>query len=45
MDLRWCGEDFATVIQAAYHKDKWLAPNLAAFLNLTKELIREASPK
>lgn len=38
-DLHWAGEDFGTVIQIAYHKDKWLSPALAAFLETTKKFL------
>lgn len=39
VDLNWIGEDFNTVIQLAYHKDKWLSPALSAFIAVTKEFI------
>lgn len=40
IDLHWSGPAFGTVIQIAYHKDKWLSPALTAFLSLTKEVFR-----
>ncbi len=39
IDLNWAGEDFNTVIQLAYHKDKWLSPALNAFQSITKEFM------
>jgi DNA-binding transcriptional LysR family regulator len=39
VDLHWTGEEFNTVIQLAYHKDKWLSPVLSAFLTVTKEVL------
>ena len=39
VDLHWSGEDFGTVIQLAYHKDKWLSSALRAFLTVTKEIL------
>jgi Transcriptional regulator len=38
VDLHWSGEDFNTVIQLAYHKDKWLSSALKAFLTVAKEV-------
>lgn len=38
-DLHWIGEEFNTVIQLGYHKDKWLSPVLRAFLSVTKEIL------
>lgn len=39
IDLHWAGEDFGTVIQLAYHKDKWLSPALHAFLAITQKYL------
>lgn len=41
VDLHWSGEDFGTVIQLVYHKDKWLSPALRAFLTVTKEILAD----
>lgn len=40
IDLRWSGEDFGIISQVAYHKSKWLSPQLTSFLSLTQELFR-----
>lgn len=40
VDLNWNGPDFGISAQIAYHKDKWLSPALAAFFNLTTELLQ-----
>lgn len=37
VDLQWGGPAFGTVIQMAYHKDKWLSPALKAFLTVSEE--------
>lgn len=39
VDLNWAGEDFDTVIQLAYHKDKWLSPTLRTFLTVTRKIL------
>lgn len=41
VDLNWAGEDFGTIIQMAYHKDKWLSPALKAFLDVTKTVFAD----
>jgi Transcriptional regulator len=43
IDLNWAGEDFGTVIQLAYHKDKWLSPVLSSFLAVTKEILADGT--
>lgn len=44
-DLHWAGEDFGTVIQIAYHKDKWLSPALIAFLETAKKILGNDADK
>lgn len=39
VELNWEGEEFGTVIQLAYHKDKWMSPVLISFISAIKEII------
>lgn len=36
IDLQWAGDEFATWIQLAHHKDKWLSPLLTTFIETAK---------
>lgn len=38
VELPWTGPEFGVVTQIVRHKDKWLSPNVAAFLEVTREL-------
>ena len=35
-ELPWCGPEFGMYTQLAYHKDKWLSPAVASFVELTR---------
>jgi DNA-binding transcriptional LysR family regulator len=37
--LRWAGRDLAIPVQMIWHKDKWISPALAAFLETSREVI------
>ena len=37
--LNWHGPDFGVISQVIYHKDKWISPALAAFLELSKKFL------
>jgi DNA-binding transcriptional LysR family regulator len=37
--LRWAGRDFAIPVQMIRHKDKWVSPALAAFLETAREVL------
>lgn len=35
--LRWAGQELDIGVQVVWHKDKWLSPNIAAFLKTLKQ--------
>lgn len=37
--LRWAGRDLAIPVQMTWHKDKWVSPALAAFLDTSREML------
>ncbi len=37
--LRWAGRDLAIPVQMTWHKDKWVSPALAAFLDTSQEML------
>ncbi len=37
--LRWAGRDLAIPVQMLWHKDKWVSPTLAAFLDTSREML------
>ncbi|MDA8233515.1 MAG: LysR family transcriptional regulator, partial [Clostridia bacterium] len=39
--LDWGGPDFTIATQLCYHKDKWISPILGAFLELTRNIVKE----
>ncbi|HLY26776.1 MAG TPA: LysR family transcriptional regulator [Aggregatilineales bacterium] len=40
MALRWAGPPFAMLTQMIYHKDKWVSPALAAFIELARQMVQ-----
>jgi DNA-binding transcriptional LysR family regulator len=37
--LRWTGRDLTISVQMIWHKDKWVSPALAAFLETAREVL------
>lgn len=43
--LNWAGPSLDIVTQILWHKDKWISPAMAAFMELVKEKLQEAQPR
>jgi DNA-binding transcriptional LysR family regulator len=43
--LRWAGREHAIPVQMIRHKDKWVSPALAAFLEISRETISVDKPR
>lgn len=41
--LRWAGSELVIPVQMIRHKDKWVSPTLAAFLETSREVLRASS--
>lgn len=41
--LAWAGEELRVVTQMLWHRDKWVSPALAAFLEMARELLAGAA--
>ncbi len=39
--LNWEGHDFQVFTQVMWHKEKWISPAMDAFLEMTREVLRE----
>jgi DNA-binding transcriptional LysR family regulator len=43
--LHWTGPSLDIVTQILWHKDKWISPAMAAFMELVKDKLQEAEPR
>jgi len=43
--LHWTGPTLDIVTQILWHKDKWISPAMAAFMELVKDKLQEAEPR
>jgi DNA-binding transcriptional LysR family regulator len=43
--LHWTGPSLDIVTQILWHKDKWISPAMAAFMDLVKDKLQETEPR
>jgi DNA-binding transcriptional LysR family regulator len=43
--LNWTGPSLDIVTQILWHKDKWISPAMAAFMDLVKDKLQETEPR